>query len=65
MFSFLKEHWIAYLIVLAFAVVLGYGMSVFLGAKWSTPTSTMNEHIAAEEQDSTSVWRNEGSSSID
>ena len=55
MFRYIKEHWIIYLVFAALAVILGYGMSVFLGAKWSTPASVKAERVE-EEKDADQVW---------
>lgn len=37
MFSFIKRHWIAYLVGAAVAVALGFGLSYFVGVAGSTP----------------------------
>lgn len=49
--SFIKQHWLAYVIGIAVAVLLGLGMSYVLGAKWSTPENIRQERIAKEQQD--------------
>lgn len=45
-FSFIKRHWIAYLIGAVIAVLLGLGVSYFLGVKWSTPEEVRAERLA-------------------
>lgn len=47
-FAFIKEHWKAYLVGAAIAVVLGLGLAYFLGVKWSTPEDVRAEHVASE-----------------
>lgn len=37
MFRYIKEHWVQYLIGATIAVLLGLGLSYYLGEKWSTP----------------------------
>ena len=37
MFSFIKRHWIAYLIGAIVAIALGFGLSYFVGVAGSTP----------------------------
>lgn len=39
MFRYIKEHWVQYLIGATIAVLLGLGLSYYLGEKWSTPDS--------------------------
>lgn len=39
MFRYIKEHWVLYLIGATIAVLLGLGLSYYLGEKWSTPDS--------------------------
>ena len=48
-FSYIKEHWVAYLIGAAVAVVLGFGLAYFLGVKWSTPDDVRAERVAPEQ----------------
>lgn len=50
MFAFIKKHWIAYLICAAIAVLIGYGASLFLGARWSTPADLRAQRIEAEQK---------------
>lgn len=48
-FSYIRDHWVAYLIGAAIAVILGLGLAYFLGVKWSTPESARAEHVASEQ----------------
>lgn len=48
MFAFMRRHWAAYLIGAALAVAMGFGVSHFLGEKWSTPADVRAERVAAE-----------------
>ena len=50
MIQFIKEHWVQYLIVATVAVLLGLGLSFFLGSIWSTPESIRAERVEAEQQ---------------
>lgn len=50
MFAFIRSHWLAYIIGVAVAALLGLGASYFLGVKWSTPSDVRQERIAAEQQ---------------
>lgn len=50
LFAFIRSHWLAYIIGVAVAVLLGLGASYFLGVKWSTPADVRRERIAAEKQ---------------
>ena len=43
MFRYIKEHWVQYLIGATIAVLLGLGLSYYLGEKWSTPDSVRAE----------------------
>lgn len=49
MLSFIKKHWIAYLVGATLAVALGFGASYLLGVKWSTPPEIRAQRIEAEE----------------
>lgn len=51
MLSFIRRHWVAYLIVAAVAIVLGFGVAYFVGVKGSTPEKVRTERIAAEKRD--------------
>ena len=48
-FSFIKRNWIAYLIGAVVAILLGLGVSYFLGVKWSTPEEVRSERLAEEQ----------------
>ncbi|MBS6415862.1 MAG: hypothetical protein ACLVHL_00120 [Collinsella intestinalis] len=50
MIQFIKEHWVQYLIGATVAVLLGLGLSFFLGGMWSTPESIRAERVEAEQQ---------------
>lgn len=50
MIQFIKEHWVQYLIGTTVAVLLGLGLSFFLGSIWSTPESIRAERVEAEQQ---------------
>lgn len=50
MFEFIKEHWVQYLIGATVAVLLGLGLSFYLGSKWSTPASVRAERVEAEQE---------------
>lgn len=50
MIEFIKEHWIQYLIGATIAVLLGLGLSFYLGNRWSTPASVRAERVEAEQQ---------------
>lgn len=53
MFRFIRRHWVAYLIGFVLAIVLGFGLSVFVGIKGSsedTPTvSEVNTNAGSSE----------------
>lgn len=55
MFRYIKEHWVQYLIGATIAVLLGLGLSYYLGEKWSTPDSVRaqraEENRAATQED--------------
>ena len=46
--SFIREHWLAYLVGAAIAVVLGLGGAYILGVKWSTPQEVREDRIEHE-----------------
>lgn len=48
MFSFIKRHWIAYLIGAIVAIALGLGLSYFVGVAGSTPEAQRVERKEAE-----------------
>lgn len=47
--SFIREHWLVYLVGAALAVVLGLGASYVLGVKWSTPEDVRAQRIEQEQ----------------
>lgn len=49
MFSFIRRHWVAYLIGLVLAIALGFGVAIFVGIKGSTPVSTHAEEVKQEQ----------------
>lgn len=49
MLEYIKDHWIQYLIGATVAVLLGLGLSYYLGQKWSTPESVREQRIAEEQ----------------
>lgn len=50
MIEFIKEHWIQYLVGATIAVLLGLGLSFYLGNRWSTPASVRADRVEAEQQ---------------
>lgn len=50
MFSFIKRHWIAYLIGAIVAIALGFGLSYFVGVVGSTPESERTERSETEQE---------------
>lgn len=54
MFRFIGRHWIVYIILAVFAIVLGFGAASILGVKWSTPADVRAAHIEAERNNSKS-----------
>lgn len=52
MFSFIKRHWIIYLIGIVVALALGLGLAYFVGVKGSTPDYLHAEEVSAEAEDS-------------
>lgn len=50
MFSFIRRHWVAYLVAAAVALALGFGMAYFVGVKGSLPADVRAERIAAEKK---------------
>lgn len=50
MFSFIRRHWVAYLIAAAVALALGFGLAYFVGVKGSLPADVKAERIAAEKK---------------
>lgn len=50
-FSFVKRNWVAYLVGAVLAILLGLGLSFYLGAKWSTPQALKSERVAARQNE--------------
>lgn len=48
MISFIRKHWVAYLVGAAIAIVLGFGISVLVGVKGSTPADERAEIVKKE-----------------
>lgn len=53
MLEYIKDHWIQYLIGATVAVLLGLGLSYYLGQKWSTPESVREQHEADDHTNGT------------
>ena len=59
MFRYIKEHWVQYLIGATIAVLLGLGLSYYLGEKSSTPDSVRaqraeeNQAVTQEDEELT------------
>ena len=59
MFRYIKEPWVQYLIGATIAVLLGLGLSYYLGEKWSTPDSVRaqraeeNQAVTQEDEELT------------
>lgn len=59
MSRYIKEHWVQYLIGATIAVLLGLGLSYYLGEKWSTPDSVRaqraeeNQAVTQEDEELT------------
>nr|WP_239464464.1 hypothetical protein [Collinsella tanakaei] len=47
-FSFIRRHWVLYLVGIVIAVALGLGLAYFVGIKGSTPESVHAAEVAAE-----------------
>ncbi len=50
MFSFIRRHWVAYLIATVIALALGFGMAHFVDVKGSLPADVKAERVAAEKK---------------
>lgn len=50
MFSFIKRHWIPYLVGAVLALILGFCAAWFIGVKGSTPADVREERVAAEKE---------------
>ena len=62
MISFIRKHWVAYLVGAAIAIVLGFGISVLVGVKGSTPADERAEIVKKESNDTPSAQSDAGSS---
>lgn len=51
MFSFIKRHWIAYLIGAVAALALGFGLAYAVGVVGSTPEAVHTEEVLQESGD--------------
>ena len=49
MFSYIKEHWLIYLIGAAIAVALGFSASYMVGVMGSTPVAVREERHESEQ----------------
>ena len=52
MFSFIKKHWVFYLVGAIVAVALGFALALFVGAKGSTPENLHADDVVQESTDS-------------
>lgn len=52
MFSFIKKHWVFYLVGAIVAVALGFALALFVGAKGSTPENHHADEVVQESVDS-------------
>lgn len=52
MFSFIKRHWIAYLIGVLAAILIGLGASYYVGVVGSTPAAERAERVEREQENS-------------
>lgn len=48
MFSYIKRHWPVYVVLFLIAIAMGLGAAYIVGAKGSTPRSTMSEEVEQE-----------------
>lgn len=55
MFSFIKKHWVFYLVGAIVAVALGFALALFVGAKGSTPENLHADEVVQESTDSITV----------
>ena len=51
MFTFIKRHWVAYLVGALIALALGFGVAYAVGVIGSTPEVTRIEQTEAEQED--------------
>lgn len=49
MFSYIKRHWPVYVVLFLIAIAMGLGAAYIVGAKGSTPRSTMSEEVEQEQ----------------
>lgn len=49
MLSFIRRHWVAYVVGAVLALLLGFGAAWFVGVKCSTPEDVRAERIKAEQ----------------
>lgn len=49
MFRYVREHWLQYLVGATVAVLLGLGLSFYLGERWSTPESVRAQRVEDEQ----------------
>lgn len=49
MFSYIKRHWPVYVVLFLIAIAMGLGAAYIVGAKGSTPMSTMSEEVEQEQ----------------
>lgn len=49
MFSYIKRHWPVYVVLFLIAIAMGLGAACIVGAKGSTPRSTMSEEVEQEQ----------------
>ncbi len=53
MFSYIRRHWVVYLILFLTAIAVGLGAAYVVGVKGSTPASTLAEEVQSEQSDGT------------
>lgn len=63
MFTFFREHWVAYLIGAVLALALGFGAAYAVGVVGSTPASVRSERVASEEERQESLDATNGETS--
>ena len=49
MFSYIKRHWPVYVVLFLIAIAMGLGAAYIVGAKGSTPRSTMSDEVEPEQ----------------
>lgn len=50
MFTFIREHWPAYLIGVVIALIVGFGAAYAVGVVGSTPADVRAEHVEGEQE---------------